>query len=79
MPKANKTKSRSRARKVTTAASKTRARKNVFSIIKMPEDRDESPHWLYWLLVIVFILLVISIAWRELSNTPSIQAYLPYL
>ncbi|RLC37662.1 hypothetical protein DRH29_01020 [candidate division Kazan bacterium] len=77
MPKVNKTRSHSRAKKITAAAHKIRIQKNVFSIIRMPEDQDEAPHWMYWLLVIVFILLIISIFWREFSDTPSIQAYLP--
>lgn len=76
MLKENKSKSRSRIKKAKTIASKVRASKNVFSIINMPEDTDASPHWLYWLLIIVFIALVVSVIWSEFSSTSSIQTYI---
>ena len=50
-----------------------------FSILHLPEDRDEAPHWLFWWVVILFILLVISIIWQGMAASSSLQAYLPYI
>ena len=60
-------------------ARKTASLKEKFAIICMPEDRDEAPHWLFWLLVIVFAALVVSIVWQGMAVSPNLQAYLPYL
>ncbi len=60
-------------------ARKSASLKNRFAIIRMPEDKDEAPHWLFWLLVIVFAALVISVIWQGISASTSFQAYLPYL
>ncbi|MDD5605994.1 MAG: hypothetical protein PHR51_01570 [Patescibacteria group bacterium] len=50
-----------------------------FSILRMPEDTDEAPHWLFWLLVIALIALLASWIWESVSLNSSLQAYLPYL
>ena len=50
-----------------------------FNILRMPEDGDEAPHWLFWLLVIVLIALAVSWIWAGMSVGSSVQAYLPYL
>lgn len=39
-------------------------------IIKMPEERDDSIHWLFWLLlilVLVFLISIIVISWSDSS------------
>jgi Co/Zn/Cd efflux system component len=40
-------------------------------IIKMPEERDDSIHWLFWLLlilVLVFLISIIVISWSGSSG-----------
>ncbi|OGB73575.1 hypothetical protein A3K24_01870 [candidate division Kazan bacterium RIFCSPHIGHO2_01_FULL_44_14] len=64
--------------KVRQAMSKAKPKKRFF-IIQMPEDKDEAPHWLFWVLVILFVTLLVSIIWQGLSVSSSVQAYLPYL
>ena len=64
--------------KVRKALDKAKPKKSFF-IIQMPEDNDESPHWLFWMLVIVFAALLAAILWQGLSVGSSVQAYLPYL
>lgn len=69
-------------KKVATTVAKARKTANLkakFAIIRMPEDKDEAPHWLFWLLVIVFAVLVISIIWQGITASSDLQAYLPYL
>jgi hypothetical protein len=50
-----------------------------FNILRMPEDSDEAPHWLFWLLIIVLVAIAISWIWEGMSVSSSVQAYLPYL
>lgn len=72
---APKKKLNSKVRKALTKAKP----KKAFFIIQMPEDNDEAPHWLFWMLVIVFAALLAAILWQGLSVSSSVQAYLPYL
>lgn len=60
-------------------AQKAASLREKFAIIRMPEDRDEAPHWLFWLLAIIFALLIISIIWQGVATSTSLQAYLPYI
>lgn len=64
--------------KIISAAKRAQIKK-FFTIIQMPEDRDDAPHWMFWLLIVVFILLVASVIWQGTSASSSLQAYLPYL
>ncbi|AKM84966.1 TPA: hypothetical protein DHW58_01040 [Patescibacteria group bacterium] len=64
--------------KVRQAVAKAKPKKTFF-IIQMPEDQDEAPHWLFWMLLIVFVALLVSIVWQGLALSSSVQAYLPYL
>lgn len=50
-----------------------------FNILRMPEESDEAPHWLFWLLIIVLIALAVSWIWAGMSVNSSLQAYMPYL
>ena len=45
--------------KVRQAVAKAKPKKTFF-IIQMPEDQDEAPHWLFWMLLIVFVALLLS-------------------
>ena len=50
-----------------------------FSILRMPEESDEAPHWLFWLLIIVLVAIMVSWVWEGISSSSDLQAYLPYL
>ena len=50
-----------------------------FNILRMPEDKDDAPHWLFTLLILVLIALIVGWIWESLSVSSSVQAYLPYL
>jgi len=71
--------SKRKARAKVNQARKSASLKDRFAIIRMPEDKDEAPHWLFWLLVVVFAVLVISAIWQGIAASTSFQAYLPYL
>ncbi len=60
-------------------AQKAASLREKFAIIRMPEDKDEAPHWLFWLLVIVFAVFIVSIIWQGVATSTNLQAYLPYI
>ncbi|MFH0905121.1 MAG: hypothetical protein V1826_00135 [bacterium] len=60
-------------------ATKRASLKKRLAIIIMPEDRDDTPHWLFWVLVMIFVALLVTIVWQQMSMSSSLQAYLPYL
>jgi len=65
-------------KKIDEAVNKAKSLKR-FNILRMPEESDEAPHWLFWLLIIVLTALAISWIWAGMSVSSSLQAYLPYL
>ena len=65
-------------KKINEAINKAKSLKR-FNILRMPEESDEAPHWLFWLLIIVLIALAVSWIWAGMSVNSSLQAYMPYL
>lgn len=45
-------------------------------IIKMPEERDDSIHWLFWLLLILVLLFLISTIVISWSGSSGILTYI---
>ncbi|MBU1083077.1 hypothetical protein KKE14_01415 [Patescibacteria group bacterium] len=45
-------------------------------IIKMPEERDDSIHWLFWLLLILVLLFLISTIVISWSSSSGLLSYM---
>jgi len=45
-------------------------------IIKMPEERDDSIHWLFWLLLILVLAFLISIIVTSWSDSSALLSYI---
>lgn len=65
-------------KKIAEAVSKAKSLAR-FNILRMPEESDEAPHWLFGLLIIVLIAIAVSWIWAGMSVNSSLQAYIPYL
>jgi hypothetical protein len=53
--------------------------KKRLTIIEMPEENDNAPHWLLWLTLASFVGLVVAITWQLLASDNNLQAFLPFL
>ncbi len=53
--------------------------KKRLTIIEMPEENDNAPHWLLWLTLVSFIGLVVAITWQMLASNSNLQAFLPFV
>ncbi|MBN2585564.1 hypothetical protein JXA59_02860 [Patescibacteria group bacterium] len=47
-------------------------------IILIPEERDESPHWLFWLLLILIFIFLVSWTWNSWGESSALMSYLSY-
>lgn len=45
-------------------------------IIRMPEEKDDSIHWLFWWLVILVLVFLISIIIISWSNSSALLSYI---
>lgn len=45
-------------------------------IIKMPEEKDDSIHWLFWLLLILVLIFLISTIVINWSSSSGLLSYI---
>jgi len=47
-------------------------------IILIPEERDDAPHWIFWLLLILVFVFIVSWTWMNWSGSSALMSYLSY-
>lgn len=49
------------------------------AILEMPEEIENAPHWLLWVVLIALIGFIASAGWQIVETQNRLQAYLPFL